>query len=94
MIATTSRLFDVVVLGGTPAGVASSVASARLGQTVVLVESHTHIGGMSASGLGKSDIENRAMIGGLFREFTERVRQYYIGRYGADSENVELCHDG
>ena len=94
MIATTSRQFDVVVLGGTPAGVASSVASARLGQTVVLVESHTHIGGMSASGLGKSDIENRAMIGGLFREFTERVWQYYIGRYGADSKNVELCHDG
>lgn len=85
---------DVVVLGGTPGGIAAAVAAARLGRSVVLVEYHNHIGGMTASGLGKSDVENRAMIGGLFREFTERVRSRYVETYGPDSENVQLCHDG
>ena len=59
-----------------------------------LVEYHRHIGGMAASGLGKSDIENRAAIAGLFREFTDRVLGNYIERYGPESENVALCRDG
>src|SRR5687767_2707431 len=61
------REFDVVVVGGTPGGIAAAVTVARQGRTVALVEYHGRIGGMSTSGLGKSDIENRAMIQGLFR---------------------------
>lgn len=86
--------FDVVVYGGTPGGVAAALASARLGRSVALVEYHDHIGGMITSGLGKSDVENRAMIQGLFVEFVERVKTHYIELYGADSENVKLCRDG
>lgn len=85
---------DVVVYGGTPGGIASAISAARLGRTVTLVEYHDHVGGMMTSGLGKSDVENRAMIGGLFVEFTNRVKRHYVERYGADSENVKLCHDG
>src|SRR3954462_4716713 len=51
--------FDVVVCGGTPGGIAAAVTAARLGRTVALVEYQAHLGGMSASGLGKSDIETR-----------------------------------
>lgn len=86
--------FDVVVYGGTPGGVAAAVAAARMGRTVALIEYHRHLGGMSASGLGKSDIENREAIGGMFREFVTRVRDYYVSKYGAGSENVKLCRDG
>jgi hypothetical protein len=86
--------FDVVVYGGTPGGIAAAVSAARFGHRVALVEYHDHIGGMATSGLGKSDIENRAMIGGLFKEFVSRVLAYYVKTYGADSENVRLCHDG
>ena len=86
--------FDCVVVGGTPSGIAAAVTAARLGRSVVLVEYHPTLGGMSASGLGKSDIENRSLICGLFSEFTDRVRKYYIKRYGINSENVRLCHDG
>ncbi len=89
-----NRQFDVVVLGGTPGGIAAAVAAARLGRSVAIVEYHERIGGMTASGLGKSDVENRELIGGLFREFTERVHRYYCDRYGEDSENVRLCQDG
>ena len=85
---------DVVVLGATPGGVAAAVAAARLGQSAVLIEYHRHIGGMAASGLGKSDIEHRELIGGLFREFTERVLAVYVARYGADSNNARLCDHG
>ncbi|MBL8852176.1 MAG: FAD-dependent oxidoreductase, partial [Planctomycetaceae bacterium] len=46
---------DIVVYGGTPGGVAAAVAAARMGRTVALVEPHLHVGGMTASGLGKSD---------------------------------------
>ncbi|MEO7653290.1 MAG: FAD-dependent oxidoreductase [Bryobacteraceae bacterium] len=72
----------------------AAVTAARLGHRVALVEYHRHLGGMSASGLGKSDIETREAIGGMFREFVERVYQYYVRKYGAGSENVKLCRDG
>ena len=85
---------DMVVCGGTPGGIAAAVAAARLGRSVVLVEYHRHIGGMSASGLGASDIENRALVQGLFREFADRVRSHYVSTYGENSEAVKLCRDG
>lgn len=89
-----AETFDIVVVGGTPGGVAAAVAAARFGHRVALVERHAHLGGMSASGLGKSDIEHRGLIGGLFREFVERVRGHYVDRYGPESPEVGLCRDG
>lgn len=85
---------DVVVFGGTPGGLASAIAAARLGRRVIVVEPNLHVGGMTTSGLGKSDIENRAMIGGLFREFVGAQLDHYRRTYGADHENVSLCRDG
>ncbi|HTI50503.1 MAG TPA: FAD-dependent oxidoreductase [Planctomycetaceae bacterium] len=86
--------FDIVVIGGTPGGIAAAIAAARLGRSVALTEYHPHFGGMSASGLGKSDIENRDVVRGLFAEFVGRVEQHYRDRYGADSEDYRLCRDG
>ncbi|MEZ6070211.1 MAG: FAD-dependent oxidoreductase [Pirellulales bacterium] len=85
---------EVVVVGGTPGGIAAAVAAARMGSSVVLVERHDHLGGMASSGLGKSDIENRAMIAGIFHEFIDRVHRHYATKYGADDANMALCHDG
>lgn len=85
---------DLVVIGGTPGGIATAVTAARLGHSVTLVEYHRRIGGMSASGLGASDIENRAMIQGIFREFVDRVKTHYVAAYGEPSEQVKLCKDG
>ena len=86
--------FDVVVLGGTPGGIAAALSAGRAGRKVLLIEAHRHIGGMSASGLGKSDVEKRHLIGGLFREFTDRVRQRYLDRFGEHSPDFALCRDG
>ncbi len=85
---------DIVIYGGTPGGIASAIAAARMGSEVTLVEYHDHIGGMTTSGLGKSDIENREKIGGIFKEFIAGVQQYYVTTYGAASEDTKLCHDG
>jgi hypothetical protein len=86
--------YDLVVVGATPAGIMCAVAGARLGSSVALVEYHGNIGGMSASGLGKSDIENKEAIAGMFKEFTHRVHQYYLDKYGPGSSNEKLCREG
>lgn len=85
---------NVVVVGGTPGGIAAAIAAADAGQSVLLIESHHHLGGMMTSGLGKSDVENRAMIGGLFRDMINRVRAHYVTTWGADHQNTQLCRDG
>ena len=85
---------DIVIYGGTPGGIASAISAARLGREVTLVEYHDHIGGMTTSGLGKSDIENRAMIGGIFKEFVAGVREHYVTKYGPEHEHTKLCQDG
>lgn len=91
-----SDTYDIVVIGGTPGGIAAAVTAARLGHSVVLAEYHPHIGGMSTSGLGKSDIEHRAVIQGFFREFVDRVRAHYVAQAGGDvnSPLVKACQDG
>ena len=89
-----TEAFDVAVIGGTPAGITAAIAAARHGHTVVLTEYHAHLGGMTSSGLGKSDVETREAIGGLFREFVNRVRDHYVEQYGPDSENAKLSRDG
>ena len=85
---------DVVVYGGTPAGVMAALAAARMGHKVALLDTHAHFGGMAASGLGKSDIEKRAYIGGCFTEFTNGVLAYYQRKYGCQSTEVQSCKEG
>lgn len=85
---------DILIYGGTPGGISAAVAAARMGREVTLVEYNDHIGGMTTSGLGKSDIENRAMIGGIFKEFVAGVLAHYVTTYGPDHENTKLCQDG
>lgn len=71
---------DVCVYGATSGGVTAAVAAARLGKSVTLVSLNGHVGGMTASGLGVTDIgsgNNAAYIGGLAREFYRRVGQVY-----------------
>lgn len=86
--------YDVVVIGATPAGIAASVAASRLGRSVAIIEHHSHLGGMAASGLGKSDIENRDSIRGLFKEFTTHVHRYYQGKYDPSSDDLQLSREG
>jgi hypothetical protein len=68
---------DLCIYGGTSAGVVAAVAAARLGKRVVLLSFDRHLGGLSAGGLGATDIGNKAAIGGIAREFYRRVGKCY-----------------
>jgi hypothetical protein len=69
--------YDVVVYGGTAGGVIAAVKVARMGKSVVLIEPGQHLGGLSAGGLGATDIGNKEAIGGMAREFYRRVGAAY-----------------
>ncbi len=71
------RQYDIVVYGGTAGGVAAAVQGARMGKSVVLIETGRHIGGLTSGGLGATDIGNKAAIGGISREFYRRLGSYY-----------------
>lgn len=72
-----ARTADVCVYGGTAGGVAAAVQAARMGKSVLLVEPTRHLGGLSSGGLGATDIGNKAAIGGIAREFYQRIAQHY-----------------
>lgn len=69
--------YDLVVYGGTSAGVMAAVQMKRLGKSAIIVCPDKHLGGLSSGGLGYTDTGNKAVIGGLAREFYHRVWQHY-----------------
>lgn len=70
--------FDVVIYGGTSAGVTAAVQCSRMGKSVVLIEPTQFLGGLTTGGLGATDIGNKRAIGGLSREFYRRIHKKYI----------------
>src|SRR6476620_5757742 len=69
--------YDVCVYGGNAAGVAAAIQCARMGKSVVLIEPSKHIGGLTSGGLGYTDSGDKAAIGGIAREFYQRVKKHY-----------------
>ncbi|MDH3649547.1 MAG: FAD-dependent oxidoreductase [Saprospiraceae bacterium] len=68
---------DVIIYGGTSAAITAAVQVASMNKSVVIVCPDMHLGGLTASGLGWTDTGDKSVIGGLAREFYERVYQYY-----------------
>jgi len=68
---------DIVVYGGTAAAVIAAVQAKRMGKSVVIVSPDKHLGGLSSGGLGFTDTGNKAVIGGLSREFYHRIWMHY-----------------
>ncbi len=68
---------DLIVFGAAPAGITAAIQAKRMGLTVAIIEFGTHIGGITASGLGASDIGAKEAIGGISREFFQELGKYY-----------------
>jgi hypothetical protein len=68
---------DLIVYGGTSSGVIAAVQAKKMGKTVIIVGPDKHLGGLSSGGLGFTDTGNKAVIGGLSRDFYHRVWQQY-----------------
>lgn len=73
---------DLCIYGGVSGGVIAAIEAASRGLRVALLEPSLHLGGMTASGLGMTDVGNKHVIGGLSREFYRRVG----ARYGVREE--------
>jgi FAD dependent oxidoreductase len=69
--------YDLAVYGATAGGVATAVAAERQGLKVLLISPDAHTGGMVTGGLSSSDKGNAGVIGGISREFFERVGKHY-----------------
>ncbi len=68
---------DIIIYGGTSAAIIAAVEVVKSGKTVLIVSPDQHLGGMTSGGLGFTDTGNKAVIGGLSREFYHRVWLHY-----------------
>lgn len=68
---------DVIVYGDASGGVIAAVQATRMGKSAILVSQYGHLGGLTSSGLGWSDIGNDAILGGLSREFYHQLYLHY-----------------
>ena len=71
------QTYDICVYGGTSAGVIAAYSAAKLGKSVLLIEPTAHLGGMTASGLGSTDIGNKYAVQGLARKFYRDLGRHY-----------------
>ena len=69
--------YDLCIYGGTSAGVIAAYTAAKMGKKVILIEPGKHLGGLSAGGLGYTDIGNKYAIAGLAREFYRKTGRHY-----------------
>ena len=82
---------DVLVAGGTAAGVCAAVAAARHGAQVTLLEPGRHLGGMTSGGLGYTDVGDVRVLGGLAAEFRRDVAAHYdvpVGHFAGPEPHV------
>jgi hypothetical protein len=86
--------FDLVVYGGSSGGVAAAVQARRMGKTAVVIEPGKHLGGLTSGGLGATDIGNKAAIGGISREFYQRVKKHYADPANWKHERPENYRSG
>ncbi|MGW8314105.1 MAG: FAD-dependent oxidoreductase [Bacteroidales bacterium] len=71
------EITSVVVYGATASGCIAAIAAARSGVKVLLIEPGKNVGGMVTGGLSHNDYGDLTVIGGLAREFYEKVADHY-----------------
>jgi len=87
------RSYDLLVYGGSSAGVMAAVQAARLGKTAVIVNPYDFLGGMTASGLSSADVGNVASVSGLAREFFAALGKSY-GQDFSDAFEPHVAEKG
>ena len=72
-----SNTYDIVIYGGTSAGIAAAIQGSRMNKLVLLIEPSSRLGGLTTGGLGATDIGNKQAVGGISREFYQGIKTYY-----------------
>jgi hypothetical protein len=86
---------DLVIYGGTPAGLSAGIVAAREGASVVIIEPTKWIGGMVTGGLCRTDVGKEQTIGGFPREFFTRAAASKAGSemwYAEPHVNMATFH--
>lgn len=86
--------YDIVIYGGTSAGLIAGFQAKEMGKSVVVIEPSHHLGGLTTGGLGQTDIGNKRVIGGKSREFYQRVAEYYAKPAAWKWQKREEYRDG
>ncbi|MDB6124563.1 MAG: hypothetical protein JWQ71_3556 [Pedosphaera sp.] len=68
---------DICIYGGTSGGVIAAIQAAHMGKSVSFTVFDKNLGGMTTGGLSSTDKGNMKSIGGLAKEFYDRVGKYY-----------------
>ena len=76
--------YDVLVVGGTPAGCCAAIAAARRGAKVCMLEPTQELGGLTSNGIGIADTGTLQAVTGIFAEFLDGVQEYYAERSTGD----------
>ncbi|GAA4447197.1 FAD-dependent oxidoreductase [Ravibacter arvi] len=69
--------YDIVVYGGTSAGIIAGYTAKQLGKSVLVIEAGNHLGGLTTGGLGATDIGNKYAVTGLAKDFYRRIGAHY-----------------
>jgi hypothetical protein len=77
LLCAANRSADIVVYGCTSGAITAAIQAKKMKKSVLVVCPEKHLGGLTAGGLGYTDTGNKAVIGGLSREFYHRVWQHY-----------------
>jgi len=70
---------DMVVYGATSGGITAAIQARAMGKSVIVVEPGRHLGGLSAGGLGATDVGNKAAIRGPIASSTSRLLSFSTG---------------
>lgn len=79
------KSYDLVVIGGTPGGIACAVRAAREGLSVLLVNHTRHLGGFITSGAGGWEAPYDGLRSPIYGEMLTGAANYYREKYGENS---------
>jgi len=90
----TIQSYDIVVYGGTSAGISAAIQGSRMEKKILLIEPGHRIGGLTTGGLGQTDIGNKQAIGGISREFYQNIKSHYQKQENWKWQKQESYRDG
>ena len=93
-LCAATESYEIVVYGGTSGGVIAAVQAAKSGRSVVLISPTPHLGGLTTSGLGWTDLGRSSILGGLSREFYHRIYLHYQNDSAWNWQNKNLGMPG
>jgi hypothetical protein len=83
---------DVVIYGGTPAGLTAAAAAVEQGASVIVIEPTRHIGGMVTGGIAITDTGTPHLVGGLAGKYFDEVAAEELRTVGPPKVPILFLH--